>query len=241
MQDALTIAALAATTAAAGILRGYSGFGGGLVMAPIFIRLVGTHDSVALISIIHLLTSFQGVRRSMTLVDFAVVGPLVLAAVLSVPAGVALLTWLDPAMIKTIVALVVTALALAMVVGLRGLGSPSTPKSVAVGILSGLLNGFCGIGGPPAVLYMLAGSSPSVELRASFILFFAVLYPVSVLALLAAGIVGWQVFLIAIALAPAYFLATEFGHFMFRSVHSRLFVPICAIILCLSGLSMLII
>ena len=122
--EASTIAGLIAATIAAGVLRGYSGFGGGLVMAPFFIRMIGPTGSVVLISMIHLLTSFQGVRRSVSLVDFRIVGPLTALAVLSVPLGVLLLDELDPHLIKTAVAVVVIALALAMTFGARIPGSP---------------------------------------------------------------------------------------------------------------------
>jgi uncharacterized protein len=239
MSEAWTIAGLIAATIAAGVLRGYSGFGGGLVMAPFFIRMIGPTESVVLISMIHLLTSFQGVRRSVSLVDFRIVAPLTAAAALSVPIGVVLLDELDPHLIKTAVAVVVIVLALAMTFGVRIPGSPTSFRSVVVGLLSGILNGFCGIGGPPAVLYVLAGNSASAELRASFIVFFAVLYPVTVLTLALAGLISWQAFLLSISLTPIYFIATEIGYALFRNVKSRLFVPVCNLVLCLSAFSML--
>jgi hypothetical protein len=239
MDDGWTIAALIAATAAAGVLRGYSGFGGALVMAPFFLRVVGPAESVALISVIHLLTSLQGVRTSLRLVDFAVIGPLAIAAILSVPLGVLLLDWLDPNVVKIIVALVVVALALAMSLGGRVPGAPARWKSVAVGVLSGVLNGFCGVGGPPAILYVLTGDNRVAELRAGFIVYFALLYPVTVLALMFAGLIAWKAALAAALLAPVYFLTTEIGHALFRKLQSRLFVPVCMLVLCLSGLSML--
>jgi uncharacterized membrane protein YfcA len=237
--DPITIAALATVTAAAGILRGYSGFGGGLVMAPFFIRLVGPAESVVLISIVHLFTSFQGVRQSIRLIDMGIVGPLLAAAVVSVPLGVLLLSVLEPGIIKPVVAVVVVGLALALGLGMRPRGSPTTTKSIAVGVLCGLLNGFCGTGGPPAVLYLLAGGHASASQRASFILLFAVLYPVTVAILLAGGLVTWPMSVLGAALAPVYFAGTELGHALFRRVHARLFFPICTAVLCLSGLSVL--
>ena len=234
-----TIAALGATTAVAGILRGYSGFGGGLVMAPLFIRFVGPTGSVVLISLIHLLTSFQGAHRSVKLVDFTIIGPLTLAAIVSVPLGVTLLDWLQPQLIKLATAAIVVALALAMAAGLRMPGRQTRLKSALIGIVAGTLNGFCGMGGPPAVLYVLAGNSASAESRASFILFFAVLYPVTVLTLALSGLIAWPAVLVACLLAPVYFASTEAGHWLFRHLRAGWFVPVCTLVLCLSGVSML--
>ena len=125
MYDPLTLTALATVTAAAGVLRGYSGFGGGLVMAPFFIRLVGPTESVVLISVIHLLTCFQGVRRSISLVDFRIIGPLTVAAVLSVPLGVLLLGMMEPRLVKTVVAIAVVALAFLSLVAAELTGASS--------------------------------------------------------------------------------------------------------------------
>jgi uncharacterized membrane protein YfcA len=232
------IAALAAATALAGILRGYSGFGGGLVMAPLFTHLVGATNSVVLISLIHLFTSFQGARRAARQVDLTVVGPLTITAILSVPLGVLLLGWLQPHLIKLVIAAVVVALALTMSFGLRLPGQPTRLKSALVGIISGALNGLCGMGGPPAVLYVLAGNQGSAELRASFILFFAVLYPVTVITLAVNGLITSPTFWVAIPMAPVYFAATEAGRLLFHHVRASWFTPICTAVLCLSGLSM---
>lgn len=239
MFDPFVMTALAAATAAAGFLRGYSGFGGGLVMAPFFTRIVGATESVALISLVHLMTSFQGVRKSVALIDKRVVAPLLISAVLSVPIGVYLLGTLQPQIVKAVVAVVVIVFAIAMSAGVQLPGRPTVPKSILVGIVSGILNGFCGIGGPPAVLYVLGGQDSSDRLRASFIMFFAVLYPVTVFVLAVAGLVTAASVISALVLSPIYFVATEAGRWCFQTVHSRYFVPVCTIVLCLSGLSML--
>jgi len=239
MLDPLVMTALATAAAAAGFLRGYSGFGGGLVMAPFFTRTVGATESVALISLVHLMTSFQGVRKSVPLIDMRVLAPLLVSAVLSVPVGVYLLGTLQPHIVKAVVAVVVIAFAIAMSAGVQLPGGPTVLKSISVGIVSGILNGFCGIGGPPAVLYVLGAQGSSDRLRASFILFFAVLYPVTVVTLALAGLVTTASVVSALVLSPIYFVATEAGRWCFQSVHSRYFVPACTIVLCLSGLSML--
>jgi len=240
MPDIPKFAGLALATLAAGFLRGYSGFGGGLVMAPFFTRVVGPADSVALISLIHVLTGFQGVRVSAPLTDKNIVLPLLISAVICVPAGVYLLEALEPQFVKTVVAAIVIVFAIAVSAGAELRGGPTVVKSILVGSVSGILNGFCGIGGPPAVLYLLGGGrGASNRLRASFIIFFAVLYPATVLTLALAGFIGLHATLTAVLLAPIYFGTTEGGRWCFHALPSRWFVPVCTAVLCLSGVSML--
>jgi uncharacterized membrane protein YfcA len=51
--------ALAATALAAGVLRGFTGFGGALAMAPVFAVLLGPAASLGTVVAVNLLTSWQ--------------------------------------------------------------------------------------------------------------------------------------------------------------------------------------
>lgn len=238
MLDYPSIAGLILTTAGAGVLRGYSGFGGGLLMAPVFTMLVGSTQSVVLISIIHLLTGLQGMRQAVKIVDWPMLAPLAGAAVLSIPIGVILLGRLEPHATKVVVATIVLLFAAAIGNGFR-LQSRSKWIAVPVGLISGILNGFCGIGGPPAVIYLLSDPRPSAKMRAALIVFFAILYPTTCALLGFSGLIEFSSAIIGALLAPVYFLGTEAGHLCFRRLHSRFFAPVCTLILCFSGLSLL--
>ncbi len=82
----------------------------------------------------------------------------------TVPLGVYLLDALQPQIVKYVVAAVVIVFGLALSFGAQLPAAPTTSKSIAVGSLSGVLNGLCGIGGPPAVLYLLGGKASSDRL-----------------------------------------------------------------------------
>ena len=237
--DALLIAGLAIATFAGGFLRGYTGFGGALVMAPVFTRLLGPVESVALISVMHLITAFQGVRSSMKLYDRGVILPMLVAAVISVPIGVYLLGSVAPHTVKVYVAIIVVVFAIALAVGVRIVEKASVAKSVVVGSLAGILNGFCGIGGPPAIMYLLNHDHPSERLRAGFIVLFAVLYPVTVAVLWFGGAITRVSIVYALALTPINFIATEVGRVFFHRIPSRFFMPVCTIALCVVGITML--
>lgn len=230
---------LAAATFGGGFLRGYSGFGGALVMAPFFIHLLGPSESVALISVMHLITAFQGVRPSLRIYDRTIILPMLAAATISVPIGVYLLDLADPHTVKRAVAVIVVVFAALLGFGIRLVGRPTFVKSIAAGSLAGILNGFSGMGGPPAILYLLSHEDASHQKRAGFILLFAVLYPVTVAALWAGGALTYNSILYAFLLTPANYLATEVGRICFHRVHSKFFVPVCTIALCITGLSML--
>ena len=232
---AWALIALATTTGIAGLLRGFSGFGGALVMAPVFTLIDGATGSVALITIIHVLTCFQGVRSAVSLAPPRLIVPLILASILATPLGVLLLGTLDPRWTKRVIGTLVLAFAVGIRSGFVLPGGDRSSTAVGVGLVSGILNGFCGIGGPPAVLYLLGTGGPSASLRASFQLLFAALYPATALALALFGLLTWPSIVVAMLLSPIYVLATRAGERLFRSRHSRWFDPVCIGALCLSG------
>lgn len=239
MTTLLLLGGLSAATCGGGFLRGYTGFGGALVMAPFFTRLLGPIESVAIISVLHSITALQGVRPSLTIYNRPVILPMVCSAIVSLPIGVYLLGALEPSTAKKAIAVIVIVFAILLSTGFSRVGRPTLAKSIAAGGLAGILNGFSGIGGPPAVLYLLSSQDSSHRLRAGFILFFAVLFPITVVALLFGGAVTYTSLAYAVALTPINYLATEAGRICFHRMHSRYFTPVCTTALCLLGLSML--
>src|SRR2546430_1714575 len=64
--------------------------------------------------------------------------------------------------------------------GGRYRGRTSIPATLVTGAASGALNGASGLAGPPVVFYYLSGGAAAPEVRASFIVYFALIDAVSV-------------------------------------------------------------
>ena len=104
-----------------------------------------------------------------------------------VPVGAYLLSVVDEQALRwAICALVFGAVAI-LGFGWRYHGRPSSAATAATGALSGLFGGATGMTGPPVIFYELAGSAPIERMRASFIIFFAW---VDVIALVAFAVTG---------------------------------------------------
>lgn len=230
------LALLLAITLLAGLVRGLTGFGGALVMAPFFGTSLGATASVVVIVLVHLLTSFQGLSRSLRVTDWRAVTPLLLSSCIALPLGVWSLHLVEPATVKRVAGGTCVLFSLAMLLRI-GFKVPATRlKSIGVGLASGVLNGLTGMGGPPAVLYMLSWDNSASGYRANFISFFAILYGVTFVLLALSGAVTWSASFTALLLVPAYFFATILGARLFRMVRGSVFVPICATVLLLVGL-----
>lgn len=213
--SAVQWATLVAVVLLAGFVRGFTGFGSALVMAPSFAVTVGPHWGVAIIALLNLATAGQLVRQSLSAVDWSVVGPMALAAVVGIPLGVWLLASIDAEQVTRLVSLAVIGAGIMLWVGLRRRGGFAWPVTTLVGLASGFLTGVGGIGGPPAVLYLVSGNEGAARSRASFIVYFAIIQAVVVVPLLVAGIVTFPALCASLALLPAYFISTQLGAALF--------------------------
>lgn len=208
--------ALVVAVLLAGFVRGFTGFGAALVMAPCFAVTVGPHWGVAIIALLNLATAGQLVRRSLPAVDWSVVGPMALSATAGIPLGVWLLASIDAEQTTRLVSLAVIAAGIMLLAGLRRRGGFAWPVTTLVGLASGFLTGVGGVGGPPAVLYLVSGSAGAARSRASFIVYFAIIQAVVIIPLLVAGIVTFPAVLVSLTLLPAYFVSTQLGAVLFN-------------------------
>jgi uncharacterized protein len=217
----LLIAALA--TVAAGLMRGFAGFGSAMLMAPIFAILFGPAQMVAIVCMIELPVSVQLLPGAVRQAQWRFVGPMSAAAVLFMPAGGWILLNLDAEVLKRGVAAMVLLFAFVLLSGWRHRGRKSVAVGCALGGLSGAMMTSIGIGGPPVLLYMLSGPDSAAVNRANIIVYFAATGLFLLLVLFGVGVVGADAVWRAALLTPPFLLAAWAGQRMFRQSSEKLY------------------
>jgi uncharacterized membrane protein YfcA len=217
----LTLLGLAAAAALAGLIRGFSGFGAGMVMAPAFSLLVEPVQAVPVLVLLEMLVAIPLLPGAMPLIEGRRLLALALPAGLAVPLGGRFLATSNPDVIRTVISLVVLAFVVAFATGRRYEGEPSLALFVLTGALSGTLTGICGIGGPPVILLLLAGPWSTAKSRATLIGFFAVTQLVAAVTYTAEGLVDGAVAWRTLLLAPVFLLSARGGARLFTSFDER--------------------
>ena len=217
-QSALVLALVAFL---AGIIKGFTGFGGALVMAPVFLTLLSPGETLGTVVAVNVATAWQLLRPSWRAMQPRVVLPMAAACAAATPAGIALILVLDPASGRRIVGTAVLLSGIALLVGWRRVRSPNLAATLLVGALSGVMNGLAGVGGPPAALWLLAGRDGAVRDRSGLIVYVA-LTQTTVAAMAAyAGVIGGATVLRALALVPLHVLGTWVGAHLFHKAPDR--------------------
>ncbi len=168
----IDLAVAAAAVLAAGLIRGFSGFGSAMVNAPLLSLLWGPTIGVPVAALIEFVPAVQLTPRAIPHAQWRLVWLLGIPALVLIPAGSWLLISLPNEVVRRTVAGVVLILVAMLWSGWRYRGPRTRPISAGVGAVSGLLSGTTGIGGPPVILYLMAANERPTVLRANMIGYF---------------------------------------------------------------------
>ncbi len=207
------IAVLAAFVASA--VRGFSGFGAGLVFMPVGAACLGPKVAVGVLYIIDTILVLPFVLRAVTRVDWREIAPLGIGAVVTVPMGVAVLVRVDPVPLRWALSLAILVSVGILAAGWRYHGPTRVWLSLLVGSVSGFMGGLAQIPGPPVLVYWLGRRVMSATMRANALTFFMFTTAVSGVALFAGGIFTADVMAQSAAMFPVYAAGIFIGGRMF--------------------------
>lgn len=208
---------------AAGMVRGFAGFGTALIFVPVANIFLEPKQVIAVIVLTGIASNAVILPRAWREGDRGEVGWLLLAAVLAVPLGLTLLENVDKTTLRWVVTCVAGGMLVALVTGWRYSGAVTRPALLATGAAAGAVGGMTGLTGPAVILFYLAGQALAQSVRANTILFLAALDVVILLNLILAGGVTWELVVLATILAIPYAATTVIGQHLFDPRHERLY------------------
>lgn len=227
---------LLASALAAGLARGFSGFGSALVFIPLASAAIGPQVAVPLLVVIDGFMTLGLIPPAFRLADRRNVVIMTLGAAIGVPVGIFLLTSLNPLTIRWAIVILVVLLLALLVSGWRHHGRPKAPLTVLVGAVSGLFSGVAQVGGPPVVAYWLGGTTPAIVARANMILYFAFSTVLTGVGYFWSDLITAQVLSLAVVAAPLYGFGVWFGSKMFGVADEQVFRRICYLMIAFSAL-----
>jgi uncharacterized protein len=214
---AIVIAALA------GVIRGITGFGGAMVMSPPLALLLGPLVAVPVALLLEALAGTPMLIQNRALVRWRVIGPILAASFVTVPLGVYILITVDPQLMRRIIAATVIGFALLLLRGWRFAGQHRLATGVGLGGLAGVMVGATSMGGPPVILYLLAGPDRIETTRANLTFFVAGISFAGLVMLWIAGVLNVRVLILGAALAPGYYLGMVVGSRLFARFNDTRF------------------
>ncbi|MEM5582961.1 MULTISPECIES: sulfite exporter TauE/SafE family protein [unclassified Roseibium] len=202
---------LAAVLFVAGCVRGFAGFGAGMIFMPVATSVMLPSTAAAAFLFIDGIVALPLVVRALRLCNWATVLPAVLGAVIFVHSGAWLLANTDVLLLRWVIFAIVSGLLLLLVSGWRYHKKPTRPVSFGIGAVAGVLGGISQVSGPPVVAFWLSSASEPAIVRANLIVFFALASIGTFAAYILNGFFTLQVFHLLLIAIPVYALAIYIG------------------------------
>lgn len=195
----------------AGLMRGFAGFGSAMMLAPVLAVLMGPAHMVPVVIAMELPIGAALFVETRKQTDWRFIGPMAVAAVIAMPLGVWLLLTIDTRALTIAISCVVVLFVGILATGWRYHGPRRTWLSVTLGGISGAMMATTSVGGPPILLYMLAGKDSAKTVRANIVAYFLLTSMVVVVMVLAAAPTALTAIVDAATLLPAMWFGTWLG------------------------------
>lgn len=212
-----------AISVAAGLMRGFSGFGSVMLTAPLLAMLYGPVQMIVIVMVMEICISLSLVAGAVRHAEWRFVGAMSLAAGIAMPFGSLLLTSVPPDLLIRGIAAVVLAFVALLWSGWRYHGRKRLGITLALGGVSGAMIGATSMGGPPVLAYMLAGRDSATVNRANIIVYFTVLEGILLAVMLARELIGFDGLVRGAVLTPGFLVAGYLGARCFRSSSELLY------------------
>ena len=239
IQSVLTLDLLAALGIgfAGGLMHGFTGWGGAMVMMPLMSLMYEPIQSLGIVLIGGMLVSAQLFPWAIKRVDWQEMKPILAAIVITIPAGTYVLYHLEPHLVIRIIGAIIILSALLQLSGWRYKGPRGTLPAACTGVACGFINGFSGLGGAPLVLYVLSNPVPAEFQRANLIMAVTVISVLVFIFLVAGGGIGSESLARGVIIAPMQYFGAWIGARLFHRLPSEIFKRFSLIMLIILGIS----
>lgn len=223
---------LACVIALAGVARGMSGFGSGMIIAPLAGAFYGPKAALVVVAILDALPMIPLTLPALKHAVWREVIPVAIGSFLFLPLGLFILRHGDPTVLRWIISAAILACVVVLWSGYRYAGPRGPAISVAAGAVAGTLSGIAQIPGPPVIAFWMASGLPALIVRANLLTFFLIGEFVTLGNLWATDMLLPGPVTIGIVTMPLYFLALLAGWRLFGLASERAYrrITFCLII-----------
>jgi uncharacterized membrane protein YfcA len=224
---------------AAGLIRGFSGFGSALINAPILSLIWGPTVGVPVAALVEIAPAIQLTPKAIKVAHWKTIWAISLPALVLLPAGTFILVSVPADEMRRAIGAIVLIVALILWSGWRYRGPRGTGPAIGVGLFGGALAGATGVAGPPVILYLMSSDDSPALTRANLIAYFSVILVGFMVVLTFKGLITTEIVWLVGALLIPFVVGAAIGTKMFPLASERVFRIIALTTLTLSSLYVL--
>lgn len=224
---------------ASGIVRGFSGFGSGMIIGPTTAALFTPKIALAMIAVLDTVPTLLIVWPARRQVNWKEVLPVIAGYAVMVPLGVWFLTSSDPVYLRWFISVSILVAIAVLWSGWRYHGARGKPISFSIGGLGGFMGAAAALPGPAVLIYWLAGKSAAATVRANMIWYLFITDFMIIIGYLFADVFTWKNVALGLVGMPGYLVGIWIGMTAFKGASDRLYRNIAFLIILISALTSL--
>lgn len=228
-----------ATSFAAGLVRGFSGFALSAVLMAVLSNFIPPIQMVPICLCLEVIASMMMMRDGARNADMGVVWGLVIGSVIGTPIGYFILTQIDAETSRIVALTVITSLALLLLMKVKAKFLNTKPGLYVSGAASGMAN-IASVAGMVVALYVLAREKAAAQMRGTLVMYLMISLIASLAFQIFYGIFTFEAVKRAAIMTPFVGAGIVAGAFFFRPSLEKYYKPFCLAILiaiCVMGLA----
>jgi uncharacterized membrane protein YfcA len=222
---------------AGGIVSGLAGFGTGIAAMGIWLYAVSPSVAASLVVVCSVAAQVQTLPTIWRSIEARRVVPFIVPGLIGVPFGTALLSYLDPRVLKIGIGVLLLTFSVQMLVrrSRSGIAWGGRFADGVVGLGGGVLGGLAGLSGPLPTMWAAIRGWTKDESRSVFQAFNLSILAAALLAHAIAGLLTTEVALAVMAALPGTIVGAWIGARAYGRLSDRRFQEIILALLCVAG------
>ena len=222
-----------------GIVRGFAGFGSGMIIGPSTASFFGPQMALIMITImdaIPTLTLVWGARRD---VNWKEVIPVIIGYAVLVPLGIWLLVTGDATALRWFISISILIAVTILWSGWKYKGPRSAPVSFSFGGLGGFMGAAAALPGPAVLVYWLASAAKAVTVRANMIYYLFLTDLIVIVGYIFAELYTMEGIMRGLLCVPGYFIGIQIGARFFSGASDATYRRVAFIMILLAAITSL--
>lgn len=224
---------------ATGIIRGFSGFGSGMIIGPSTAAFFGPQMALVMISIMDAVPTVTLVWPARKNVIWKELIPVAAGYALLVPLGVWVLKTGDATALRWFISVSILIAVIILWSGWKYTGPRSKTVSFGFGGLGGFMGAAAALPGPAVLIYWLASAAKAVTVRANMIWYLFITDIFVIIGYAIGNIYSWEGFWRGLICCPAYFIGILIGAKFFKSSSENLYRTIAFVMILIAAITSL--
>ena len=218
-------------------MQGFTGWGGAMLMMPLITLVYPPAEALALLVVGGLIMSAQLYPGALKEVTWNSMRPLLLALIIFTPFGTVLLLYMDPHLVRRIIGIILIIVSTVILSGWEYRGKQNILSISLFGGVSGIINGFAGLGSSILAIYIVALPGRASVQRSNIIIASGVIIFTIMVVFALNGVMNWDLVIRGILLAPTQMIGAIIGARLFHYFPQEYFKKITLIIIAILGIS----